>query len=73
MGSLRAIAEGVNTSAECNVAQLVSTEDDRTIITTYDWTSFFVTKFKKIPGIKKIHHFRFSSSSPGCVLRQGES
>ena len=68
MGSLQNIAEVVNSSAECNIAQLVSREDGTTIVPTLDWTDFFATRMKKIPGIKKLHHFRFTSSSPGWVF-----
>ena len=68
MGSLQAIAEVVNTSAECNHAQLVSREDESTIVQTYDWTDFFAPRMKKIIGIKKLHHFRIESASPGCVF-----
>ena len=64
VGSLQIIAEIVNTSAECNVAQLVSREDGSTIVPTLDWTDFFATKMKKIQGSKKLHHFRVTSS-PG--------
>jgi len=44
VGSLQNIAEVVNTSAECNIAQLASHEDGTTIIPTLDWTDFFATK-----------------------------
>ena len=67
VGSLQNITEVVNTSAECNVAQLVSHQDGTTIVPTLDWTDFFATKLKKIQGIKKLHHFRFTSS-PGHVF-----
>ena len=68
VGSLQNIAEVVNTSAECNIAQLVSREDGTTIVPTLDWTDFFATQFKKIPGIKKLHHFHVTSSSPRHVF-----
>ena len=68
VGSLQNIAEVVNTSAECNIAQLVFREDGTTIVPTLDWTDFFATRFKKIPGIKKLHHFRVTSSSPGHIF-----
>ena len=68
VGSLLDVAEVVNKSAQCNFAQLVSREDGSTVVPTYDWTDFFATRFKKITGIKKFHHFRISSSSPGCVF-----
>ena len=68
VGSLQAIAQVTNNSADCNFAQLVSCEDGGTIVPTFNWTDFFATKMKKIPGIKKLHHFRFDSSSPGKVF-----
>lgn len=68
VGSLRAIAEVVNRSAECNFSQLVSHEDGSTIVPTFDWVSFFATRMKKISGIKKQHHFRLTTSSPGQVF-----
>ena len=58
----------VNKSADCNVAQLVSREDGSTIVPSYDWTDHFAPHFKKLPGIKKYHHFRMSSSTPGSVF-----
>lgn len=68
VGSLQSIAEVINKSAECNHAQLVSREDGSTIIPTFNWTDFFAPKMKKIRGIKKLHHFRMDSASPGCVF-----
>ena len=68
VGSLAAIADVVNKSAECNFAQLVSRQDGTTVVPTHDWTDFFATRMKKIVGIKKLHHFRVSSSSPGKVF-----
>ena len=68
VGNLRAIAGVVNQSAQCNFAQLVSSKDGSTIVQTHDWTDFFATRMKKITGIKKFHHFRVSSSSPGSVF-----
>ena len=67
MGSLQAIAQVANNSADCNFAQLVLHEDSGTIVPTFNWTDFFATKMKKIPGIKKLHHFQLDSSSPGKV------
>ena len=68
VGSLCSIAEAVHTSAKCNFAQLVSREDGSTIVPTHDWTDFFAPWMKKITGIKKYHHFRFSSESPGSIF-----
>ena len=67
LGSLQAIAQVVNNSAQCNFAQLVCTEDGTTVVPVFDWSSFFATRFRKLPGIKKIHHLRFPSSDPGVV------
>ena len=67
VGCLGSIAEVVNKSAECNFAQLCSTEDAGVIVPTYDWTTFFAPHLKKISGIKKYYHFRFESSEPGVV------
>ena len=41
VGSLLAIAQVVNSSADCNFYQLVVCEDGSTIIPTYNWTDFF--------------------------------
>ena len=68
VGSLLSIAQVVNTSADCNIAQLVAREDGSIIVPTYNWTDFFATRMKKIAGIKKFYHFRASSSSPGDVF-----
>ena len=35
------ISEVVNCSAECNSAQLVSSQDGSTIVNTYNWADFF--------------------------------
>ena len=67
VGSLQAIAQVVNNSASCNTAQLVVDEVGNTIVPFLDWVSFLAPVFKKLPGIKKLHHFRFNSSEPGVV------
>ena len=67
VGSLQAIAQVANDSAYCNEHQLVSTADGTTVVTRYDWTSFFVTRFKKLSKLKSYHHFRVCSSEPGVV------
>ena len=61
------IAKVANDSAVCNYAQLNCTEDGSSIVPIYNWTNFFATKFRKITGIKKPHHFRFTASEPGEV------
>ena len=67
LGSMKGIADVVDNSADCNYSQLVASEDGSTIVPAYNWTDFFATKLKKIIGIKKNHHFRFDSTSPGVV------
>ena len=68
IGSLKDIARVANTSAECNFAQLVCQEDGTTIVPTYDWASFLAPHLKKLPAIKKFHHFRMSTSKPGVIF-----
>ena len=51
-----------------NKAQIMGTHDGRVIVPVYDWASFLEPYFKKIPNIKKYHHFRFSEASPGMVF-----
>ena len=65
VGSLQAIAHVANNSAECNFAQLVSRKGGSTFVPSYLWTDFFAMK---IPGIKKLHHFQVTASSPGKVF-----
>ena len=67
LGSLQAIAQVVNKSAECNYAELVITEDGTTLVPTFHWTSFLALHFKKMMVFKKYHHFRFCSSEPGVL------
>lgn len=61
------IATVVNDSALCNVAQVVHNENTE-IVPTRDWPTFLLPHFRKISNIKRYHHFRFSSSSPGTVF-----
>ena len=64
---LRQPADVVERSASCNKVQIVCNEDAE-VVPTYDWTSFLQPNFQKITGIKKLHHFRYSASSPGTVF-----
>ena len=34
---------------------------------TYNWSDFFATRMKKVPGIKNYHHFSFNSNNPGVI------
>ncbi len=67
IGSLRSIVDVVQKSGKCNEAQLISNEEGRVIVPTYDWVTFFAPHFRKMPGIKKGRHLTFSSSRPGVV------
>ena len=51
----------VQASAKCNSAQLFDWE-------WREWDTFLSGKFKPLPGISKIQHFRFSQDSPGIVM-----
>ena len=67
VSSMGEIADVVERSASCNEVQIVCNEDAE-VVPTYDWTSFLQPHFQKITGIKKLHHFRYSASSPGTVF-----
>ena len=67
VGNLRGIAQVVNNSVESNVSQLLCDENGHTIVPTYDWTDFFAPHLENVTGIKKYHHFCFTSSEPGVV------
>ena len=58
----------VNDSATVNVAQPTGLEDGSVVVTTYNWQEHFKTFLTKVPGIKKLHHIRFHSGSPGCIF-----
>ena len=64
VSSLCEFARLVETSSNSGVnkAQLVGTHNGRVIV--YDWASFLGQYFKKMPNIKKFHHFRFSKENP---------
>ena len=73
VSSLTELAEVVNTSASVNFAELVGSELGQVLVPAYDWQSFFSKKFIKLKGIKKLHHLRFTSNSPGCVFVKEKS
>ena len=49
-----------------NIPQLVNDGDKS--VQFYDWSSYFDEYFKKLPSIRKYHHFKMSSESPGIVF-----
>ena len=56
-----------STVSGVNVAKLCVLHGGTVLVPVYDWAKFLET-FKKIPGISKFHHFRFSKDHPGVVF-----
>lgn len=69
VSSLYEFARLVETSSSvgANKAQIVGTHDGRVIVPVYDWVSFLGPYFKKMPNMKKFHHFSLSKENPGMV------
>ena len=57
----------VESSASVNNAQLVGTQSGETVVKTYDWAGFFAPNLKRVPHIKKQHHFVFTTTKPRIV------
>ena len=68
LGCLQDIAIAVSVSSIVNHSQLVGAQDGTSIVPMYDWGSYLDHYTKKIVGIKKFHHFRFSHQHPGEVF-----
>ncbi len=68
MGGLTDLCGVVNDSAAVNIAQPTGLEDGSVVVTTYDWQNYFSQFHTKVKGIKKLHHLRFESASPGCIF-----
>ena len=64
---LEDIVNVVESSASVNNAQLVGTQSGETVVKSYDWAGYLASKLKRVPQIKKQHHFVFTSSKPGIV------
>ena len=76
IGDLDDIANCVSLSSSVNVPQLVGSLDGTTFVSTYNWSEYFESRTVKtaLKGITQMHHFRFSSSSPGAVfVKSGSS
>ena len=43
-------------------------QQGKVIVPTFDWVGFLAPFFKKLPGIKKGHHFMMDSAHPGDVF-----
>ncbi len=68
VGGLTDLCGVVNDSAAVNIAQPTGLEDGSVVVTTYDWQNYFSQFCTKVKGIKKLHHLRFESASPGCIF-----
>ena len=68
VGGLTDLVGVVNESATVNIAQPTGFEDGGVCVPTYDWQQHFTTFCSKVKGIKKLHHLRFESASPGCIF-----
>ena len=70
VSSLYEFVQLVETSSTTglNKAQLVGMHDGRVVVPVYDWSTFLGQYFKKLPNIKKFHHFQFSNENPGMVF-----
>ena len=51
-----------------NISKLCGLHDGTVLVPVYDWVKFLQPFFKKIPGISKFHHFRFTKEHPGVVV-----
>ena len=67
VGCLADIATTIDQSATSNTTQLAGTEDGIPIVTTYDWVGYLASHFRRIPHIKRQHHFMLTSESKGYV------
>ena len=68
VGSLADLARTVNSSATVNVTQAVGSMDGTVHVPVYDWASYLGERLQKWPGIKSLHHLRFSKDHPGHVF-----
>ena len=70
IGDLYDIANFVSLSSSVNVPQLVGSLDGTTFVSMYNWSEHFEEQTIKtaLKGITNMHHFRFTTSSPGGVF-----
>ena len=68
--SLFDIMQAVDSSTTTNVnyGKLVGLHDGTVLVKTYQWDEHLSTYFRKLKGISRYHHFRFSEDSPGKVF-----
>ena len=65
----RAVSESAQT---LNRPQLVGREDGTVIVPTYNWQTFLSPYFRKVDGIKSLHHFIFQAGSTAVTMRATE-
>ena len=68
VGCLADLEQVVNISAEANIAQLVGTQSGEVVIQTYNWTSMFAGRLRKLKHIKKYHHLVLQHQAL-CVVK----
>ena len=70
INTLDDITTAINTSSVVNVSQLVGTLDGQCLVPTYNWGDCPDEHIVKtaLKGIKKNHHFKFTSNSPSAVF-----
>ena len=73
VGCLADFEHVVNISAEANITQPVGTQSGEVVVPTYNWTSMFAGRLKRLKHIKNNHHFKISASTPGSVCVKMES
>ena len=61
------LVQVVNQSASCNYAQVYRYSDGSSNWKWRNWDVFLAEHFKPLKGIRKLHHFHFSSTEPGTV------
>ena len=67
--TLEQLQKVVEESASVNSVQLYQElGSSQLTFQWYDWVSFLDERFKAVQGIRSLHHFRFSKSSPGSVF-----
>ena len=64
---LNDIVRVVESSAAINHAQLVGTQSGETVVPTFKWAEFLSSFLKRVPHIKRLHHFQFTSEDLGTV------
>ena len=61
------IVRVVESSAAINHAQLVGTQSGETVVPTFKWAEFLSSFLKRVPHIKRLNHFQFTSEDLGTV------